>query len=407
MTEKLSAAPDGASDGKARFKQGSKTRAHEMKMQPLNKKSAEFRDWYRGEHTNKNPHLAELMSLKGLDRYVLKGFAPEAPLIKPDTRITAFGSCFASNVSNYLAQRGFSVAGRDGEEHAAYVIRCGEGMVNTFVIRQQFEWAWENKTFDGELWHGYNAESYGYDEKVRLATKAIFDETDVFILTLGLSEVWYDEPTDNVFWRTIPKDVYDPERHKFRVSSVEENKDNIAAICALIRKHRPDAHIFLTLSPIPLIATFRDQACMASNEVSKAVLRVAIDEYRRENPDMAHYWPSYEIVRHVFAGSMADDMRHPDDWVIHFIMGLFEVTWCDGGNKVDLLTRLGNAFVSSRDLPPRLGRAFKRREREVVQDFLNRAKVKHDPKTDRALKRLLAGILEEWDTVPHQDLALY
>ena len=27
----------------------------------------------------------------------------------------------------------------------------GEGMVNSFVIRQQFEWAWENKVFDQPL----------------------------------------------------------------------------------------------------------------------------------------------------------------------------------------------------------------------------------------------------------------
>ena len=96
-------------------------------------------------------------------------------------------------------------------------------------------------------------------------TKKLFDETDVYILTLGLSEVWHDEQTGGVFWRTIPKDAFDPARHKFRVSTVDENRDNLAAIQALIRKHRPDAKIVLTLSPIPLAATFRNVSCVSAN----------------------------------------------------------------------------------------------------------------------------------------------
>jgi hypothetical protein len=28
--------------------------------------------------------------------------------------------------------------------------------VNSFVTRQQFEWAWENRRFNEALWHGYD-----------------------------------------------------------------------------------------------------------------------------------------------------------------------------------------------------------------------------------------------------------
>ena len=110
---------------------------------------------------------------------------------------------------------------------------------------------------------------------MRTQTKDLFDTTDTFILTFGLSEVWYDAETQNIFLRTVPKQYYDPDRHLFRVSTVEENRDNIGAIYKLIRKHRPDANIIVTLFPIPLVATFRDESCITANSVSKSVLRVA------------------------------------------------------------------------------------------------------------------------------------
>ena len=260
-------------------------KADKLQFQTTSRKGKEFRTWFRGEHTNPLPHNRHFYKQGAIEKYVLKGWAPETPAIDVNTQVTAFGSCFAANISNWLSRRNYNVLNKSDDAGRAYVVACGEGMVNSFVILQQFEWAWEGKTFDQDLWHGYDTESYGYDPEVQAQTKKMFDETDVFILTFGLSEIWYDEPTGNVFWRTIPKDAYDPSRHKFRVSSVEENKDNMRKIYDLIRKHRPDAKIIFTLSPIPLQATFRDHSCITSNAVSKGVLRVAIDEIYREKQD--------------------------------------------------------------------------------------------------------------------------
>ena len=38
-----------------------------------------------------------------------------------------------------------------------------------------------------------------YDQDIRDRTRAIFDRTDVFIITLGLSEVWSNKQTGEVF----------------------------------------------------------------------------------------------------------------------------------------------------------------------------------------------------------------
>lgn len=364
-------------------------------MQDTSDKSRHI-SWYRGEHTNISPQRHDLYSAEAVENSVVHGFRPDQPVIDKSTRITAFGSCFAANISNHLAERNFNIAGKKEAESKAYVIRCGEGMVNTFVLRQQFEWAWENQQFDQALWHGYDKEEYGYDEGVRVATKEIFDNTDVFILTVGLSEIWYDEPTGNVFWRTIPKDSYDPERHKFRVSSVQENKENLQAIRALIKKHRPDAKLIVTLSPVPLYATFRDQSCIASNSVSKATLRVALDEFLRENedPDL-FYWPSYEIVQDIFAGSMKNDMRHPKEDVLQFIMYLFEHVWCvDDGEPVNLDEHLIIALAACGFLLPQVAKFVKRKNYAKLRKFAQERTLSDDEKINAAMIKLINGVCD-------------
>ncbi|MGB0411180.1 MAG: GSCFA domain-containing protein [Pikeienuella sp.] len=377
------------------------TRAKNFNFQTTTKNTREFRTWFRGEHTNYNPTEARMIPPEAASKWVLHGWAPEAPQITPDTQITAFGSCFAANISNWLSKRNFRVLNKDEEAKNAYVVTCGEGMVNSFVIRQQFEWAWENKTFDDALWHGYKAEEYGYDPAIQAETKRIFDETDFFILTFGLSEVWYDEPTDNVFWRTIPKDVYDPARHKFRVSTVEENKDNLRAIYDLIRKHRPDAKILFTLSPIPLIATFRDNSCLTSNSVSKAVLRVAIDEVVREKMDEGYlnYWPSYELVTDVFKLPYKPDRRHPKGPVLDYIMTLFEHTWCveTEEERPSLSEAWVKAGASAGLLPEELFQIVEgKRVRKLLGYVNSKTPLSSDPGKDQVYRRMYRQLISKW-----------
>jgi hypothetical protein len=371
-------------------------------FQTTTNETREFRTWFRGEHTHYNPTRAQLMPAEAVQDFVLKGWMPDAPMISRATRITAFGSCFAANISNWLAARNFRLMTKGEDAQNAYVVSCGEGMVNSFVIRQQFEWAWEDKDFEQPLWHGYDKREYGYDPEIQARTKALFDETDVFILTFGLSEVWYDEPTGNVFWRTIPKDVYDPKRHKFRISTVDENRKNIDAIYKLIRKHRPDAKIIISLSPIPLIATFRDNSCLTSNSVSKAVLRVAIDEIMRKygKKGVIHYWPSYELVTDVFHLPYKPDRRHPQRIVLDYIMTLFEHVWCEA-DDTDPAPPLADAWVRalavSGQLPMALDDIVAHRRPWRMMQMLSRDEpFDADPRLDRAIRRLLRDVRSSW-----------
>jgi hypothetical protein len=357
--------------------------------------------WFRGAKGSRPPKALHMMSETAVLDYVLSGWEPPERAINENTKVTAFGSCFAAYISDWLASRHYNVLTRNKESNA-YVVSCGEGMVNSFVIRQQFEWAFEAKKFEAPLWHGYKAEEFGYDEDVRQETLRLFNETDVFILTLGLSEVWYDEPTGGVFWRTLPKDKYDPERHKFRVSTVEENRENLREIYRLVRKHRPDAKIILTLSPIPLITTFRDESCISANSVSKAVLRVAIDEVMREFKDEGHifYWPSYEIVADIFNYPFKEDRRHLYKSVQDFIMMTFERVWCEKGpTDHEYLRQWLRAKSAAGQLHENVDGAIGNRNLSKLRHMLNRNRISNFRVTDDKAKDMLLRFIEEEERI--------
>lgn len=286
--------------------------------------------FYRGDVLHRMPRQAVLTHETVIQDYILKGWMPEAPFIGPDSTIVAFGSCFAANIGCYLQNLGFDVStSRDGK---TYVQTIADGLVNVFAICQQFEWAWENRVPSVELWHGWKAEGYAYEERVRLATKALFDKADVFILTFGLSEIWYDEPSGGTFWRAIPEGKFDATRHKFRVATSAETLERLRRIYDLIRTHRPAATIVFTLSPIGLAATFRPVSCISANAVSKAVLRAAIDElYRSVVDPNFFYFPAYEVVTSGFRTPFGSDLRHVHDHVLRANMKVFEHYFCTTG----------------------------------------------------------------------------
>ncbi len=339
-----------------------------------------------------------MASVDAVEDWVIDGWRPQEFQIDETSRITAFGSCFAEHISNWLAKRNYSILTKNTDSKA-YVVTCGEGMVNSFVIRQQFEWAFEGKVFEENLWHGYDANSFGYDEEVRQQTASIFNNTDVFILTFGLSEVWYDEVTGGVFWRSIPMEKYDASRHKFRVSSVEENRENILEIYRLIRKHRPGAKIIVTLSPVPLIATFRPVSCISANSVSKSVLRVAIDEALRTVVDegIMHYWPSYEIITDVFRSPFKPDRRHLPRAVLDFVMMQFEQVWASQKpSHQEMLKHWLGALSAANLITDRMEAAVKDNNLAALDRILKKRKLARYKENEEEIRALMTEMRSLW-----------
>ncbi len=313
--------------------------------------SATTATYYRGEHTNFYPSDRSLESRRFVREHIAQGLMPDEPLFDDKASIVPFGSCFAYHIADYLFRLDYNVSTR--RKSVSYLSYMGDGIVNTYALRQQFEWAWLDRRPAADVWHGQDLKALGFGEDVRLATKNLFDEADLFIITLGLSEVWYDGPTGEVFWRAVPIEYFDPSRHKFRLSTYDDNLANLEAIVDLIRAHRPSAHILFTLSPVPLTATFRPIPCAVADAESKAILRAAVGQLMRSRADeKLHYFPSYEIVQRFFNHAYRIDRIHVHPYVVEFVMKVFERYYCMSGTTDEALLE---AFRAAREIDRRVG----------------------------------------------------
>jgi hypothetical protein len=348
--------------------------------------------FYRGDVINYNPQADDYAKDDFLEEYVLKGWLPGSPVLSKGTKITAFGSCFAMHITQHLTERGFDLARK--REPDIYISAIGEGLVNTQALLGQLEWALLGKKPPENLWHGFKAEGFGYDEDIRLRTQKVFLETEFFIITLGLSEVWYDEVTGGVLWRAVPLESFDASRHKFRVNSIAETKADLERIHALIRQHVPKAKILFTLSPIPLAATFRPVSCVTANSVSKAILRAALDEVIRDHGEDLNtrlfYFPSYEIAQELFPRRFQLDGRHLATNVIPTIMSIFESVYCDSDVTRENATEMfrGTREQNMASLhPENLEKRAARRTRRIQEGGADADEPDQPDKPDRRAKR--------------------
>ncbi len=63
------------------------------------RRDGSFRTWFRGESTNFNPKAGQMVSETAVLDHVVTGWRPKELFVGADTQITAFGSCFAANIS--------------------------------------------------------------------------------------------------------------------------------------------------------------------------------------------------------------------------------------------------------------------------------------------------------------------
>ena len=280
-------------------------------------------------------------------------FANHIPLIDKTTKIVSAGSCFATEVAHALQRNGYSYVVKEpnkGKPGSYEFLDASElpnssaawGIIfNTPSFRQLVEKAFGARTLPRILWtqqiggklryldpfreniafESPDAYEENYEQHVA-AARAAFLEMDVFILTLGLNEVWYFKSDGAVFsrspWRTAPSLV------GYKVLSVEENVGDLVRMAEILRAHNPKVRIICTLSPIALHATFRadEQHIVTANAHSKAVLRVAAEEFARRCRD-TYYFPAYEAVTTSTEHPWTADQRHVSPEAVKNVMALF------------------------------------------------------------------------------------
>ncbi len=248
--------------------------------------------------------------------------------IGPEDRIASAGSCFAQRISEALRAKGYnylmaepgppfiSDAARTELGYGIYSARYGN-LYTVLQLLQLFQRAfgqfepvepvWRNSSggFVDPFRSGVQPGGFAteteclWDRKSHLkAVRRVFEEMDVFIFTLGLTESWLSA-ADGAVFPNCPGSglggVFDPEKHLFHNFTVSEVVEQFDAFMHLLDEVNPRARIILTVSPVPLIATFEPRHVLQSTVYSKAVLRVASDEIARRHARVS-YFGSYEIV---------------------------------------------------------------------------------------------------------------
>lgn len=253
------------------------------------------------------------------------------------TRIGTAGSCFAQHIARRLAATGHNYVvtepgdglaqiDRERRNFGVYSARYG----NIYTARQMRQlierangsfvpthsaWQREDGRFIDPFRPEIEPDGFASPADVEAARQEHFSavrtllrEVDVFVFTLGLTEGWYS-PSDGAVYPLCPMAVspqVDPA--EFRPINFTQGQvlEDLLQIRALLAEINPDARILLTVSPVPLVATFEPRHVLVSTAASKAILRSAADEACQLDPAFA-YFPSFEIVANpYFAESYFD-----------------------------------------------------------------------------------------------------
>ncbi len=102
--------------------------------------------------------------------------------------------------------------------------------------------------------------------------------------------------------------MFDPKGHEFVNFGVDEVSNSLIAFLEKLKDCNSRIQVLLTVSPVPLIATYEDRHVLVSTCYSKSVLRVAADIVARRY-NWVDYFPSYEII----TGSHAGGAYYEDD----------------------------------------------------------------------------------------------
>lgn len=284
--------------------------------------------WHKGAVYHQFPDKRQLRE-QSLEA-IAEGWLPKEPLIGPETRVLAVGSCFARNFTLWLAESGFNRSFRNSPYNA--LLRFNAEFESPAVVAQQFRWAFDELDPASLLWIDKNRHLVAATDEGKKEVRDTLEQTEVLLLTLGLSEIWYDKISGEPLWRPLTEDKFDPERHVFRIETVHQTMEWLDIIERIRKAHLPRLKIVFTVSPIPLKTTFRPVSAITANSASKAILRGALDEFLRGHGELLNhelfYFPAYEIVTNYFVDPFREDNRHLAPIVPGTIISFFVRHYC-------------------------------------------------------------------------------
>lgn len=249
--------------------------------------------------------------------------------IGPADRVVTAGSCFAQHVARSLSEAGFTHFVTEPAHplfspdlardfgYGVFSARYG----NVYTARQFLQLlqrayglfvpladAWTCDHGEGRVVDPFRpqiqpqgfamAEELAADRVQHFAAiRRAVEQADVIVFTLGLTEAWEDTRDGAIFPLApgVAGGVHDPDLVRFRNFDETETAADLSAALTFLRARNPGLRIVLTVSPVPLNATYVPRHVAVSTAWSKAALRIAAERVTRSLPDCV-YFPSYEVI---------------------------------------------------------------------------------------------------------------
>lgn len=295
-------------------------------------------------------------------------------------KIATAGSCFAQHIGRELSAKKFNyyVVEKEAEEINIFSARYG----NIYTVRQLLQLfdrafgqfspaldAWSRE--DGMLVDPFRPQvvKNGFSDKQSLIAardqhldnvKRMFESLDIFVFTLGLTEAWaYKE--DGAILPIAPGVVAGTMDHKlydFINFQYAEIKKDLDTFIKKLNAVNQSAKITLTVSPVPLVATYENRHVLQSTTASKSILRAVSDEISRQH-DNVGYFPSYEIITGNFnrGAYYAENLREVNQEGVSHVMKLFmkhctiaELEEAGGNASNEELAELGEIICDEENL---------------------------------------------------------
>jgi hypothetical protein len=162
----------------------------------------------------------------------------------------------------------------------------------------------------------FNLECFG--ESIR--------KCSIFVFTLGLTERWINK-NSNIEYSICPGTAagkFDSNLHIFNNCDYSDCYRSLKEAIQILMKLNSKIKIILTVSPVPLIATFENRHVLISTIESKSILRAAAGKLAKEFWSV-EYFPSFELVSAYPFKAMffKQDLRSLSYYGVQFVMGHF------------------------------------------------------------------------------------
>lgn len=286
----------------------------------------------------------------------IKGAPPSRfdPIIKPkftfdhEAKIMTMGSCFAQHLSKWLIKNQFNLLLKEqGVYQGGGMFSANYG--NVYTVQQAvqlFDRAFGSYQANDDVYQNEHGNCFdplrpsvmpeGLTSKTAVLTdrtshenavKELFITADVLVFTLGLTETWLRK-SDGAVLPIAPGVVagaFDENLYEFKNFSYNETYKALTELIERVHNVNPNCKILLTVSPVPLAATYEQKHIAVASMASKAILR-AVVEQTIQSYNHVEYFPSFEIffTPGIGAGYFEYDARHVKPTGVAHAMRLFE-----------------------------------------------------------------------------------